>query len=91
VKRKRQQDVDTPELRADAEDMLAFLDAYAAQQIAEVERMQEAIQTPADAPGTSTNDCLIVSDTNGSPPGAVLDALVPAEIEKLLEDIGREW
>jgi hypothetical protein len=37
VKRKRQQDVDTPELRADAEDMLAFLDAYAAQQIAEVE------------------------------------------------------
>jgi len=89
--KKPQKDIHTPELQADAEDMLAFIDETALQQAAEARRMREAAETPAVAPEPILRDCEAVSDTSGSAPGEVLDALAPPEVEKLVEDIGRDW
>jgi hypothetical protein len=89
--KRKQRDIITPELQADAEDMLAFIDQICSEQVAEANRMREAAETPAIAPEPILSDCEAVSDTNGSHPDAVLAALFPVTTEKLLEEIGNDW
>lgn len=75
---KRTPDLTSAELERDYREFIDYVDVVAVEQAEELRRMPDVPETPADAPEARFIDCLT-------------EPAVPAEVERLVEDIGRSW
>jgi hypothetical protein len=83
----RKLDLDTPELRAEYESMLAYIDEIASQQLQQHAAMQAHPETPAEGPECLSAPANHIVDVNEMVP----EPPVEPEVEKLVSEIGEGW